>query len=111
MSEPSAEVDYSAPIVSLDAAREQKLGSELKGPSLLRPPGGGGTSDGMDPWQQTVETRLGELRTDVRDLGKKVDGHFMALMAALGTGFLILGGGLITAYLRLADAIAAIPKH
>jgi len=73
--------------------------------------GGGGTSDGMDPWQQAVETRLGELRTDIRDLASKADSHFLWLLGVFGAGFVILVGGMITAYLRLADAIAAIPKH
>lgn len=63
----------------------------------LRKSGGGGTSDGMDPWQQTVETRLGQLHTDIRDVGKKVDAHlfwtiggFFTVLASLAGGFLWL---------------------
>jgi hypothetical protein len=29
---------------------------------------GGGTSGGMDGWQASVEARLGEIKTDVREL-------------------------------------------
>lgn len=63
----------------------------------LHKSGGGGTSDGMDPWQQTVETRLGQLHADIRDVGKKVDAHlfwtiggFFTVLASLAGGFLWL---------------------
>lgn len=63
----------------------------------LQPGGPGGTSGGMDPWQQTVETRLGQLHTDIRDVGKKVDaqllwtiGGFFAVLTSLAAGFLWL---------------------
>ena len=40
------------------------------GPSQdrLKSGGGGGTSGGMDGWQTSVEARLNEIKTDVRDL-------------------------------------------
>lgn len=53
---------------------------------------GGGTSGGMDAWQQSVETRLGDLSTDIRDLGKKVDGLTMWIVGAIATGFLVVLG-------------------
>lgn len=87
------------------------------GPALLREKGGGGTSDGMDAWQQSVETRLSGLAQDVRDLrasvdkvSDRVDNRFFWLLGTFGAGFLILAGMLITGYLKLADAIAAVSK-
>lgn len=66
-------------------------------PPTLNQGGSDGTYDGMDPWQQSVENRLGQLHTDVRDLGKKVDanlmwmlGGFITVLGALGSGFLWL---------------------
>ena len=38
----------------------------------LPPAGARGTFGGMDPWQQTVETRLGDLRTDLRAVAADV---------------------------------------
>jgi hypothetical protein len=62
-------------------------------PRPLETKRGGGDSSGMGPsWEQTVETRLGELRTDVRDLTKKVDSHFLWIIGALAAGFLTLAG-------------------
>lgn len=46
---------------------------------------GGGDSNGMDPWQQTVETRLGELRADLRGVASDV-GAMKADMATLKEG-------------------------
>lgn len=54
--------------------------------------GGGGTSGGMDAWQQSVETRLGDLSTDIRDLGKKVDGLIIWIVGAIAAGFLVVLG-------------------
>ena len=74
----------------------------------LKPGGGGDNSDGMDPWQQTVETRLGELRADVRSLGDKLDSKFLWLMGAFGAGFIALAGMMMAGYLRLSDAISLL---
>lgn len=54
--------DFNAAKRSFEELKEEqrRVGNRLKSG------GGGGTSDGMDPWQQTVETRLGDLRTDLR---------------------------------------------
>jgi hypothetical protein len=59
--------------------------------------GGGGDITGMDPWQQTVETRLSELRGDVRHLDLKVDRNF-----------LVTWGGIIAVALGIAAIIARV---
>lgn len=56
--------------------------------------GGGGTSDGMSAWQQAVETRLGDLHKDVRQV-------LYALVAA----FLLLAAGGIALYAKLDDRL------
>jgi len=47
--------------------------------------GGGGHNGGMDNWQQSVENRLGQLHTDIKDLQK-------FLLLAYGAGFIVLLG-------------------
>lgn len=56
----------------------------------LKPPSGGGTSDGMDLWQQSVETRLGQLHADLGEVSKKLDSRFLWLLGAFAAGFLAL---------------------
>jgi hypothetical protein len=101
MSDPS---DYQSNVVSFSDRMS------TPGPAL-KSGGGGGTSGPMEPWQQTVETRLGELRQDTRtissDLGAvKVDlATLKANLAQLPSkgfiaatvlgGFAILGGASI----------------
>lgn len=51
---------------------------------------GGGTSDGMDGWQQSVETRLADLGNDVRDLRRWFGGGVILLLGAFAAGFLAL---------------------
>jgi hypothetical protein len=80
--------------------------------SPLQVGGGDGTSGGMDSWQASVESRLGQLHTDVtemrKDLGGKIDSNFKVLLGFYGGGFVILGGMIIVGYLRLADLIVAL---
>lgn len=61
--------------------------------------GGGGDSTGMEPWQQSVESRLGAYGQDIRDLraavdkvGDKIETRFLWLLGTYGAGFLILAG-------------------
>ena len=49
----------------------------------LQPPAGGGTYDGMDGWQTSVEARLGEIKTDVRALRDEARSDFRLLFAAI----------------------------
>lgn len=58
----------------------------------------------MDPWQASVESRLTELRDDVRDLGGKIDSNFKWVIG----GFVTLAGMIVSSYLLLAEKIAAI---
>jgi hypothetical protein len=81
------------------------------------PPGGvSGTYGGMDPWQQSVESRLGQihgdiggLRTDlgkrVDDLSRTVDSNFKWLLGSYGAGVVLILGALAGGFLYLADKI------
>lgn len=97
MNEPGVIIDLEAAASRLRRTAELQIGD------------GGGTYDGMDPWQQTIETRLGELRMDVRGLGEKIDNRFFWLLGVFGGGFMAVLVALATGYLRLSDAIAALP--
>lgn len=46
----------------------QQKPSVSAAPSDLKSGSGGGTSGGMDGWQTSVEARLGEIKTDIRDM-------------------------------------------
>lgn len=45
--------------------------------------GGGGSSDNGDMWQQSVETRLNQLRDDVKDHRNATDRDFRILFGAI----------------------------
>ena len=51
----------------------------------LKSGGPGGTSDGMDPWQSSVETRLGELSSRVLWLAGGIAISFVTLLTILLT--------------------------
>jgi len=65
----------------------------------LQPPlpksAGGGTSDGMDPWQTSVEGRLGRIED-------KLDGQFKWSLGAFGGGFAFLLVAFATGFLVLS---------
>lgn len=74
--------------------------------------GGGGTYDGMDGWQtsvenrlQSVDTRLLHLDGKVETLRRDMDGQFRLTWAGLIAGFLITWGGLIWGFLWLAEKL------
>lgn len=71
----------------------------------LKSDGGDGTSGGMDPWQTSVESRLGQLHTDNSELRSALDSRFLWLLSAFAAGFIVLGGMMIVGYLNLADKI------
>lgn len=54
-------------------------------------------------WQQTVETRLGELRGDIRHLVYLMLGAAVLLLVAFATGYILLSGQISSE----ADAIGA----
>jgi hypothetical protein len=58
MSEPE---DYSAQIL-----RPERFGAPLRNPGALSGAGGGGGNSGADVWQASVEKRLEDLRTEMR---------------------------------------------
>lgn len=68
---------------------------------------GDGTPGGMDPWQQTVETRLGELRADVRTLLYWTIGAFAGVIGAIGAVYLHMDSKFDT----LTALINTLPKH
>ena len=66
---------------------------EAPTPHRVETGGGGGHTEGMDPWQQTVETRLGQLHNALRDLGKKVDRNFIITWGGIiGLGIMLIKG-------------------
>jgi len=112
MVDPAANVD-----VGLLQRQYEKLQAEHE---RLKTGGGGGTSGGMDAWQTSVETRLGQLHgdlsglsdkldTQVDRLNDKIDNRFFWLLGTMGAGFVTLAGMMIAGYLKLADAIAVLP--
>lgn len=66
-------------------ALERQIASED-----LRGHGGGGTSDGMDPWKTSVEERLTALREDVREVRNWLAGGMAFLLVSLAGGFIFL---------------------
>jgi hypothetical protein len=63
----------------------------------------------MDPWQQTVETRLGELRTDVRELRSDVSAIKVDLAAVkVRVDHLPTKSFIVTALLGSLAAFSAI---
>lgn len=65
---------------------------------------GGGGDDGM--WQQTVETRLSELRGDIQGLRTEVAGEFRAVRDRQERDFRLLFGVVVTVALGLAGLLA-----
>lgn len=96
----------------LDELQAAQIKVERAAEDVLKSGDGGGTSDGMDPWQTSVETRLGQIHTALegtrKDLGERIDSNFKWLLGAYGAGFVILAGMMVAGYLLLADKIAAI---
>ena len=90
-------------IVDFDQARRDRENAmlSLNRADPLHGGRGGGTSDGMDGWQQSVETRLSDLGGDVRDLRRWFGGGVILLLGAFAAGFLAL-----QAELRAHDAQA-----
>lgn len=53
---------------------------------------GGGTYDGMDGWQSSVEARLGELKTEIHGLRTDARSDFRLLFGAIIAAALGLAG-------------------
>lgn len=72
----------------------QRAAASGEEPPLLNGGGGGGTSGGMsDDWKTSVESRLSDLHSDIRNL-----------LYGLIAGFLLLAGGGWVVYDKLSDA-------
>lgn len=76
MSEPNP---YEGPKLIIN---NDKLGDNVpKAP--LKGTGDGGTYDGMDGWQASVENRLGDLKTELRSLRNEARVDFRLLFGAI----------------------------
>ncbi|WP_304701533.1 hypothetical protein [Phenylobacterium sp.] len=62
----------------------------------------------MDHWQQSVETRLGELRGDIRQVLQVSIGGVVLLLCAFATGYLILSARMDTATEKVSSKIDAL---
>lgn len=80
-------------------------------PGGLKGSGSDGTFGGMDPWQQSVETRLGELRGDVRQVLYSTIGGAAFLLAAFGAGFLALSAKIDGASDRIEGRIETLSSQ
>jgi hypothetical protein len=74
--------------------RLQRLSAALPGPRTdptnLKSGDGGGTSDGMGPWEQSVDRRLDQLHSDQRDLLRfGIAAFVLAFTAIIGSFFLL----------------------
>lgn len=74
----------------------------------LRDAGGGGTSDGMGPWEASVDRQLGQLHTDVRDLLRYSLGAFVLVFGAIITVFIMLSSKIDASTERLATKIDGV---
>lgn len=80
-----------------------------------RAPTGGGTPPGLDSRVAKVEATvehiqedIKEIKGDVRAVGKKVDDHLKILAGMIIAAFLLLGGMIITGYLRITDKMETV---
>ncbi len=55
----------------------------------------------MDAWQTSVETRLSEIKAELRSLRDDMGRDFRWLLGAMGAGFAMMAGG----FLWLADKL------
>lgn len=79
-------------------------------PIPLRGAGGGGTFDGMEQWAQTVETRLGELRADIRQLLYLGIGATGVLLAAFAGGVVWLSGNVASGNTTVIEKLDTITE-
>lgn len=59
----------------------------------------------MDAWQTSVETRLSEIKTELRDLRSDITKDFRWLLGVFGSAFLILLTGMASGFLWIADKL------
>lgn len=78
--------------INLHDHRTERLERSLDELAALKSGGGGGTYDGMDGWQASVEARLGELKTEMSGLRTEARGDFRLLFGAIIAAALGLAG-------------------
>jgi len=101
-------VDDTSYLPAANIVRPERFAEGSRSPGALYGAGGGGTTDGMDPWQQTVETRLSELRGEIREVRHIIYGAAAFILVALGSGFLYLAGKVENSNLMLATKIDGV---
>lgn len=74
----------------------------------LRKSGGGGTSDGMGPWEQSVDKQLGRLHADQRELLRFGIGAFVMAFSAIVVSFFLLSAKIEAGTEKLAGKIDAL---
>jgi len=89
----------------LDDASRERFDRLVQEAIRLKGPGGGGTSDGMGPWETSVETRLGSLGASVDRLGDRMDLRFDTLIKAYAAGFVFVILAFAGGYFALSEKI------
>lgn len=87
-------------VTNFNEHRLKSLQSKAETVQELKTGGGSGTSDGMDLWPQSVETRLGQLHSDVRQV----------LYVTIACAVFLLGAGAF-AYNRTDDNVRALDSR
>lgn len=92
-------------VTNMASYRSNIAYTEHRIPSGSDESGGTGGDDGM--WQQSVETRLSELRGDVQGMRTEMSNEFRSVRDRQERDFPLVFGALITAALGLAALLAA----
>ena len=87
---------------------KRRLTASFGGAQTLHGGGGGGTSDGMGPWEQSIESRLGQLHSDGQQIRAALVGGFLFLLAAFGAGYVALAAKMDQSTDRLAAKIDTV---
>lgn len=88
------------------------------GASSGNSPTGGGYPPGIEARVAKVEATVehiqrdtSDIKTDLRDLRKKVDTHLIILAGMIIAAFLMLGGMLVAGYLRISDRMDVVSNE
>lgn len=76
-----------------------------RAPGALNTPTGGGTFDGMGPWEVSVDKRLDQLHADHRDLLRFGIGAFVMAFSAIIVSFFLLSAKIEQSGEKIGDKI------